>query len=83
MVKSAFHKLKNLFSTKLDLNLRKTLFKCRIWNTVLYGAETLTLWKVDQECLVSFKWIDKISWSDHMRNEVSQRVEEEEDVIKQ
>jgi hypothetical protein len=25
MVKSAFHKLKNLFSTKLDLNLRKTL----------------------------------------------------------
>jgi hypothetical protein len=42
----------------------------------------LTLWKVDQECLVSFKlwcWrrMEKISWSDHMRNEVSQRVKEE------
>jgi hypothetical protein len=86
MAKSAFDKLKNVYSTKLDLNLRKTLFKCYIWNIVLYGAETLTLWKVDQECLVSFKlwcWrrIEKISWSDHVRNEVSQRVREEGDII--
>jgi len=33
MAKSAFNETKNLFSTKLDLYLRKKLFKCYIWDS--------------------------------------------------
>jgi hypothetical protein len=40
MAKAAFNKKKTVFTSKLDLNLRKKLVKCYIWNTALYGAET-------------------------------------------
>jgi hypothetical protein len=40
MAKAAFNKKKNLFTSKLDLNLRKTLVKCYIWSIALYDAET-------------------------------------------
>jgi hypothetical protein len=54
MVKAASNK-KNLFTSKLDLHLRKKLVKCYIWNIALYGAETWTLRKVDQKCLESLE----------------------------
>ena len=41
--KAAFNKKKNLFTSKLDLNLRKKLVKCYVWSMALYGAETWTL----------------------------------------
>jgi hypothetical protein len=47
MAKAAFNKKKNLFTIKLDLNLRKKLVKCYIWSMALYGAETWTLRTVD------------------------------------
>ena len=40
MEKAAFNKKKTLFTSKLDLNLRKKLVKCYIWSMALYGAET-------------------------------------------
>jgi hypothetical protein len=40
MAKVAFNKKKTLFTSKLDLNLRKKLEKCYIWSITLYGAET-------------------------------------------
>jgi hypothetical protein len=40
MAKAAFNKKKTLFTSKLDLKLRKKLVKCYIWSMVLYGAET-------------------------------------------
>jgi hypothetical protein len=40
MAKAAFKKNKNLFISKLDLNLRKKLVKCFFWSVALYGAET-------------------------------------------
>ena len=43
MAKVAFNKKKNLFTSKLDLNLRKKLVKCYVWSMALYGAETWTL----------------------------------------
>jgi hypothetical protein len=55
MVKAAFNKKKNLFTSKLDLNLRKKLVKCCIWSMALYGAETCTLRAVDQKHLESFE----------------------------
>jgi hypothetical protein len=49
MAKAAFNNKKTLFTSKLDLNLRKKLVKFYIWSIVLYGAETWTLRKVDQK----------------------------------
>jgi hypothetical protein len=40
MAKAVFNKKKTLFTSKLDLILRKKLVKCYIWIVALYGAET-------------------------------------------
>ena len=73
MAKAAFNKKKTLFTSKLDLNLRKKLVKCYIWSMALYGAETWTLWAADQKYLESFEmWCWRrmeISLTDHVRNE--------------
>ena len=53
--KAAFSKKKALFTSKLDLNLRKKLIKCYIWSMALYGAETWTLRAADQKYLESFE----------------------------
>jgi len=71
----------------LDLNLRKEIVKCYIWSIALYGAETGMLWAVDQKQLESFEmwcWrrMEKISWSDHVRNEeVLLRVKEQRNIL--
>ena len=54
MAKAAFNKKKNLFTSKLDLNLRKKLVKCYVSSMALYGAETWTLRATDQKRLESF-----------------------------
>ena len=41
MAKAAFSEEKNLFTSKLYLNLRKKLVKYRIWGTALCGAVKL------------------------------------------
>jgi hypothetical protein len=86
MAKAAFNKKKNLFTSKLDLDLRKKLVKCYIWSIALYGAEMGTLQKVDQKYLEIFEmWCWRrieISWTDHVRNdEVLHRVKEERNIL--
>jgi hypothetical protein len=54
MAKAAFNKKKTLFTSKLELNLRKKLVKCYIWSKALYGAETWTLRKIDQRLATSW-----------------------------
>jgi hypothetical protein len=39
---------KTLLTSKLELYLGINI-ECCIWSTALYGAETWTLWKVDQK----------------------------------
>jgi len=49
MAKAAFNKKRTLFTSTLDLELRKKLVRCYIWSVALYGAETWTIrntWKV-------------------------------------
>jgi hypothetical protein len=41
MAKSAFNKKRTLFTSTMELELRKKLVKCYIWSTALYGAEKL------------------------------------------
>jgi hypothetical protein len=40
MAKAAFDEKKTLFTSKMDLNLRKKLVKCYIWSMALYSPET-------------------------------------------
>jgi hypothetical protein len=54
MAKAAFNKKKNLFTNKLDLNLRKRPVRCYVWSIALYGAETWRLRATDQKHLENF-----------------------------
>ena len=87
MAKAAFNKKTTLFTSTLDLNLRKKLVKCYIWSMALYGAETWTLRTTDQKYLDSLEmwcWrkMQKISWTDHVRNEeVLLRVIEQRNIL--
>jgi hypothetical protein len=74
MAKAAFNNKRVLFNSTLDFELRKKLVKCYVWSIALYGAETWTLRAVDQKYLERFEmwcWrrMEKISWTDHVRNE--------------
>jgi len=85
MAKAAINKKKTLFTSTLDLNLRKKLIKCCIWSMALYGAETWTLRAADEKYLESFEvwwWrrMEKVSWTDHVRNEVL-KVNEERNIV--
>ena len=61
--------------------------KCYVWGIALYGAETWTLRAMDQKHLESFEmwcWrrMEKISWTDHVRNEdVLLRVKEQRNIL--
>jgi len=87
MAKAAFNKKRTLFTSTLDLEVRKKLVKCYVWSIALYGAETWTLRAVDQKHLESFemwcwKRMEKISWTDHVRNEeVLLRVKEQRNIL--
>ena len=87
MAKAAFNNKKNLFTSKLDSNLRKKLVKCYFWSMSLYGAETWTLRATDQKRLESFEmwcWrrMEKISWTDRVRNEgVLLRVNKQRNIL--
>jgi hypothetical protein len=86
MAKAAFNKKKALFTSTLDLELRKKLVKCYIWSRGLHGAENWTI-RGDQKHLESFEmwcWrrMEKISWSEHFRNEeVLLRVKEQRNIL--
>ena len=45
MAKAELNRKKTLFTSKMDLNLRKKLVKCYTCNTALCGAH---MWTVDQ-----------------------------------
>jgi hypothetical protein len=85
--KAAFNKKRTLFTSTLNLELRKELVKCCVWSIALYGAETWTIWAVELKRLESFEiwcWrrMEKISWTDHVRNEeVLLRVKEQRNIL--
>ena len=85
MAKAAFNK-KAVFTSKLDIHLRKKPLKCCIWIIALLGAETWTLRTVYQKYLVSLEmWrrrrMQKISRIDRVGNEALHGVKEERDIV--
>ena len=87
MAKAAFSKRKTLFTGTLGLNLRKKLVKCYIWSIALCGAETGTVRALDNKELGNFEmwcWrrMEKIGWTDHVRNEeVLLQVNEQRNIL--
>jgi hypothetical protein len=87
MAKAAFNKKRTVFTSTLGLELRKKLVKCYIWSIALNGAETWTLRAVDQKQVERFElrcWrrMEKISWTDHVRNEdVLLRIKEQRNIL--
>jgi hypothetical protein len=85
--KAAFGKKRALFTSTLDLELRKKLVKCYIWSIALYGDETWTLRAVDQKYLESsemwcWRRMEKISCTNHVRNEeVLLRAKEQRNIL--
>jgi len=62
MAKASFNKKKTLFTSKLDLNLRKKLIKCYIWSMAFmvlklgrFGQHVRTTWKV-LKCGAGGEW---------------------------
>ena len=49
MLKVIFNKKETIFTSKLDLNLRKELVKWYIWSIAFYGDETFAFRKVDEK----------------------------------
>ena len=83
MAKAAFNKKNTLFTSKLDLNLRKKLVHCYIWTTALNGAATWTLWKEDQKYLGRFEmwgW-RRIEMINMKNKEVLDRVKEGRNIL--
>ena len=80
-----FALIKAVVTSNLDLNLRKKLVKCCVWNIVLYSVGTLR--KVDQKYVLSFEmrcWrrIEKVGWTDRVRKEeVLHKVKEERNIL--
>jgi len=67
--------MRKLFSSKMGLNLSKKLLKCYIGYTALYGVESWTLRRLNQEYLGSFEmWrcrrMAKIHWIDSVKKKV-------------
>jgi squalene cyclase len=87
MAEIANNRKKALFTSTLNLKLRKKLVNCYIWSIAIYGAETWTLRAVDQKHPENFEmwcWrrMEKISWTDHVRNgKVLLRVKEHKNIL--
>ena len=86
--KEAFSKRTELLRGKINLNLKKRLVKTLIWSVVLYGSETWTLRKKDENRLEAFEmwvWrkIKKVKWTEHKTNEeVLEMVEERRSLMR-
>jgi len=49
MAKAAFNMRRNLFTSTLEVELRKKLVNCYIWSMTFYGTQTWTLRGVDKK----------------------------------
>ncbi|KAI5747141.1 hypothetical protein M8J77_011488 [Diaphorina citri] len=73
--KVAFLKKKTLLcSNNININIRKQLIKTLVWSVALYGSETWTIGKREQDRIEAFEmwcWrrMMKIKWTERMSNE--------------
>jgi hypothetical protein len=87
IAKATFNDKMHLFASKLDLNLRKKPVKCHPCSKDFDGAKMSIPRKVDRKYLEWKMWcwrgVEKISWTDRVRNEeVLRSVKEETNVLR-
>ena len=78
MAKEAFNKRRSIFCGPLEKELGKRLVKCFVWSVALYGAETWTLRRNEQELLEAFElWIwrkmERVKWTDKIIMQLYQK----------
>jgi hypothetical protein len=54
MAKKVLKKI-SLLTSKLNIELRKTMVRCYVWSIALYSSETWTLRKLERNSLESFE----------------------------
>jgi hypothetical protein len=87
MANVAINEKRALFTSTLDLELKKKLVKCCVWSIAFYSTETSTLRAVDQKHLESYEmwcWrrMEKVSWTDHeKKKKVLLRVKEQRNIL--
>jgi hypothetical protein len=87
LVKAAFNR-ESLFTSILDVNIRKKLVKCYIWSIAMCGVETRTPRKADQKYLERtqmrcWRRIENISWTYRVRNEqILRKIKEGRNILR-
>jgi len=81
-----FMEKKKLFTSKMNLELKKRIMKCLVWSVALYAAETWTLTQTDRrlEAFEMWMWrrMENISWLDKVTNEEDlKRVNEDRQIL--
>ena len=81
MAKEAFKRKISLLTSKLNIEIKKQLFRCYVWSIALYGSETWPLRKLERKHLEIFEmwcWrrMEKIKWPEKVTNEVLERIGE-------
>ena len=71
----SIHRKMSFLTCKLNIELKKKLVRCYVWNIALYSSEeTWTLRKLERKYLETFEmwcWgrMEKIKWSEKITNE--------------
>ena len=83
--KKAFNRKISLLTSKLNIELRKKLIRCYVWNIALYGSETWKLRQLERKYLESFEmwcWRRMEKWSEIVTNEpVLERIGEKRTLL--
>ena len=73
--KNAYNKIKKLITNaKISIEIRKRFIKCYVWSVLLFGCETWTIGKEDEQRIQAFEmWLYrrmlKIKWTEKKTNE--------------
>jgi hypothetical protein len=66
ITKETFNRNMSLLTSKLNIALKKKLFRCYVWSVALYSPETWTLRKLGQNY---FERMEKMKLSEKVTNE--------------
>jgi hypothetical protein len=74
MAKDAFNKRKELLTKRMSKEIKKRMVKTLVWPVAMYGCETWTMRKEENDRLNAFEmWVwrrmEKVSWRDKKTNE--------------
>ena len=75
LAKNAYGKIRNLVTnSKISLKTRRRFIKCYVWSVLMYGCETWTMGKADEQRIQAaemwfYRRMLKVSWTERRTNE--------------